>query len=84
MKMKMDENRMIADFFSCRMIKNSLEINSSILFIIILFEVLVAQNEEGMIIKNSIILIQLGITVLDDGSKIENRFLIIFNLIVID
>jgi hypothetical protein len=82
--MKMDENRMIADFFSCRMIKNSLEINSSILFIIILFEVLVAQNEEGMIIKNSIILIQLGITVLDDGSKIENRFLIIFNLIVID
>lgn len=78
-KIKIEVNMMIADFFPCKIIKNSLEINNSILLRIVLFVVLMFQNEIGRKIRNRNILIQLEIIVLEDGSKIENKFLIIFS-----
>jgi len=74
-----DVNKMVDEVFLCRITENSFEIIISILLKIILFVDLVLQKEKGMMVVNRNILTQFVIGVLDDGSKIENKFVIIFN-----
>jgi len=79
-RLKMDVNIMIAGLFFCKMIENSLEINFSILLKMILFVEGILQKDVGRTISIRVILTQFVIIVLEHGSKIEKRFLIIFNL----
>ena len=76
-KMKIEVNIKMAGLFFVRIIENSFEIDFSIVFITILLVDEMHQKDVGKIIKTKVILIQLEIIVLEHGSKIENKFLII-------